>query len=481
MAEKKTVMRKKEAGNKIPPALAERLTGQLGEEGFAAFMACQEAEPRGGLRINPLKGRPGEIAALLPFELEPVPWAQGGYYYPAAARPAKLPYYQAGLYYLQEPSAMSAAAMLNVAPGDRVLDLCAAPGGKTTQLAGSLQGRGLLVANDNNAKRIKALVWNLEHWGVTDYLVLNEEPARLTGAFREFFNRVLVDAPCSGEGMFRKDPKALKGWQAFNGQVCRNLQEGILAAAAGMLMPGGRLLYSTCTFNPLENEDAVAGFLAEHGEFRTVALPVYEGWQPGRRLADARQLWPHLVKGEGHFLCLLEKAGQDRLRTAAETTPAAPGLTGDHAAAPAAPKEGGGEAGSSMAPFFGFMAENFTSPLAGPFRVFDRHVYRINPELPDLSGLKVARAGWYLGMLKDNRFEPSQPMAMGISGSRMRRRLDLDPGDQLVERYLRGETLMVEGEPGWTLVTLGGYPLGFGKQTGDYLKNAYSPAWRRSE
>lgn len=456
--------REKGSGVRIPEELAKRLLAQLGEEGFGAFMACQEEQPRGGLRTNPLKGEAEEIVGLLPFRdrLEPVPWAAGGYYYPGDARPAKLPYYQAGLYYLQEPSAMSSAAMLDVRPGDRVLDLCAAPGGKTTQLAGALGGKGLLVANDNSAKRVKALIWNLEHWGTTNYLVLNEEPERLTGAFRGFFNRILVDAPCSGEGMFRKDPKALKSWQAYNGEVCRRMQDGILAAAAELLAPGGRLLYSTCTFNPLENEETIASFLAGNEEFSTAGLPVYPGWQPGRRLSDSRQIWPHLVKGEGHFLCLMEKAGRDG--DAGETF------------AESLRKED-----PRLGPFYAFMNENFTAPLPGPFAIYDQHVYQVCPALPDLAGLKVARAGWYLGMLKSQRFEPSQPLAMGIKPSLARRRLELSPGDQLVDRYLRGETLMVEGEPGWTLVTLGGYPLGFGKQTGDYLKNAYSPAWRRGE
>ena len=363
---------------------------------------------------------------------------------------------------------MSSAELLAVRPGDRVLDLCAAPGGKTTQLAGALKGRGILVANDNSPKRVKALVWNLEHWGVTNYLVLNEEPERLKGPFRHFFNRILVDAPCSGEGMFRKDPKALKGWQVFNGQVCREMQDRILRAAAELLLPGGRLLYSTCTFNPLENEETISAFLAEHPDFFPLELPVYPGWQPGAVLREARQLWPHLVRGEGHFLCLLQKAGADPLREVSWE---------ERAEIPALPREAEGY----LKPFYDFMKENFTEFLPGPFRIYNQHVYQVCPDLPDLAGLKVVRAGWYLGMVKGERFEPSQPLAMGLSPRQVGRRLELKAKDPLADRYLRGETLMVEGEPGWTLVLLEGYPLGFGKQTGDYLKNAYSPAWRKTE
>lgn len=444
----------------LPQPLAERLAGQLGPDGLDAFLACLQEEPRGGLRFNTGKASAEALRDLLPFALEPIPWAAGGYVYPREERPGKLPYYQAGLYYLQEPSAMAPAAALGVKPGERVLDLCAAPGGKTTQLAAALAGKGLLVANDNSPKRIKPLIWNLEHWGATNYIVTNEEPARLANAFPAFFDRILVDAPCSGEGMLRKDAKALKSWQSFNGQVCRQMQDQILDQAANMLVGGGRLLYSTCTFNPLENEEAVAAFLDRHRDFSLADLPVYEGWQAGGQLAGCRQLWPHLIEGEGQFLALLEKK-------AAADEPAA-------LAAAIAP----GPQATALAPFSEFMAENFTHPLPGPFALYDGHVYQTPAGLPDLAGLKLGRPGWYLGMIKNGRFSPSQPLAMGIPAAQMKRRLDLLPQDDLVERYLRGETLMVEGEPGWTLVTLAGYPLGFGKQTGDYLKNEYPAGWR---
>lgn len=453
----------------LPQPLAERLAVQLGPDGLRDFLACLQEEPRGGLRFNTGKAAAEALLDLLPFPLEPIPWAASGYVYPQEARPGKLPYYQAGLYYLQEPSAMAPAASLGVRPGERVLDLCAAPGGKTTQLAAALAGKGLLVANDNSPKRIKPLIWNLEHWGVTNYIVTNEEPARLAKAFPVFFDKILVDAPCSGEGMLRKDAKALKSWQSFNGQVCRQMQDQILDQAAIMLAAGGRLLYSTCTFNPLENDEAVAAFLDRHPDFGLVPLPFYEGWRGGGQLEECRQLWPHLVEGEGQFLALLEKKGAENCRASVIGTETAVKAT---ALPPKTFAEG------ALAPFLEFMAENFTYPLPGPFALYDGHVYQVPAGLPDLAGLKLGRPGWYLGMIKHGRFSPSQPLAMGIPASQMKRRLDLLPQDELVERYLRGETLMVEGVPGWTLVTLAGYPLGFGKQTGDYLKNEYPAGWR---
>lgn len=461
MAEKKKNGKRQAGGAPMPEAFKERILQQLGPEAWEAFAACRNETPWGGLRLNTLKGRPEELRRLLPFDLEPVPWTRDGFYYPPGERPAKLPFYQAGLYYLQEPSAMSSAAMLDVKPGERVLDLCAAPGGKSTQLAAALQGKGFLAANDNSPKRVKALVWNLEHWGVTNYLVLQEEPSRMTRTFSGFFDKILVDAPCSGEGMFRKDPKAVAGWKAYNGEVCRAMQDEILKAAAPMLRPGGRLLYSTCTFNPLENEGTIQAFQDRHPEFKLVELPVYPGWMGGTQLPEVRQLWPHRVRGEGHFLALLEKEG------ARQTS----------ACIPEQPHHKAGK--DQLRSFYQFMDENFTAPLEGPFAVFQQHVYKIYEHLPPLEGLKVAKPGWYMGMLKGERFEPSQAMAMGIRAEQMKRRLDLQPEDPLVNRYLKGETLMVQGEPGWTLVTMAGYPLGFGKQTPDYLKNHYPPGWRQ--
>ena len=458
----------------LPAELTTRLEGQLGARGLAEFEACLDGESKPGLRLNTLKGQVPELTELLPFRLEPVPWAPAGFVFPIEERPGKLPFYQAGLYYLQEPSAMAPAAVLDVKPGERVLDLCAAPGGKTTQLASAMAGKGLLVANDNNQKRMKALIWNLEHWGATNAVAVNEEPERLSAAFPGYFDRILVDAPCSGEGMLRKDPKALAGWRKHNGRVCRETQDRLLDQAAAMLAPGGKMVYSTCTFNPLENEEAVAAFLERQPAFRLLPLPLYDGWRADPLLKGCRQLWPHLADGEGQFLALMEKAG---------SSPAA-GESGEGAAktrrdrAGSIPKPGGGETPGEIEPFFSFMEENFNYPLKGPFAIFNGHVYRTPADLPDMSGLRVARPGWYLGLIRNGRFYPSQPLAMGMDAKQMKRRLDLEPGGEDVERYLRGETLMTAGEKGWTLVTLAGFPLGFGKQTGDYIKNEYASGWR---
>jgi NOL1/NOP2/fmu family ribosome biogenesis protein len=269
----------------------------------------------------------------------------------------------------------------------------------------------------------------------------------------------------------------LAGWRKYNGEACREIQDRLLDAAAAMLAPGGRMVYSTCTFNPLENEEAVEAFLGRQQGFRLLPAPIYEGWLQGRVLKDCRQIWPHLAKREGQFLALIEKAAG--AVGSADVLPA--GAAGAANAARAAGSARGVSPASQPedpSPFLAFMEESFTRPLEGDFTVTGGHVYRIPPGLPDMAGLKLGRRGWYLGMIRNGRFRPSQPLAMGIRAERMRRRLDLDPFGEHAERYLRGETLMLPGEKGWTLVTLAGFPLGFGRQTGDYLKNEYAGGWR---
>ncbi|MBZ4653507.1 MAG: NOL1/NOP2/sun family putative methylase [Peptococcaceae bacterium] len=451
----------------LPESFVSRMQDLLKEE-WRELLQAWQGEPYQGLRVNTLKISAPELKKRVPFNLEPIPWVEEGYYYPWGERPAKHPYYQAGLYYLQEPSAMAPVACLDIKPGEKVLDLCAAPGGKSTQIAAKLQGQGLLVTNDNNAERVKALVWNMEHWGATNAVVTNETPERLARVFSSYFDKILVDAPCSGEGMFRKDSRAIKSWENYSVENCAVLQKDILEVAAGMLKPGGRLLYSTCTFSPQENEGVIADFLGKHSEFKIVPLPLAHGWARGRPdwvndaaglVKEARRLWPHKVKGEGHFLALLEK-------DSTESKPLSPVHYGEE---------------KNLESLYAFMEENLTHPLAGPFLLQGQYMYRIPQGLPVMQGLKVVRPGWFIGVLKNKRFEPSQALAMGLYKNDAQKTLSFSLEDEEVERYLKGETLLVDGEKGWTLVCLEEFPLGWGKQTGEYLKNYYPPGWRLLE
>lgn len=456
---------------KLPLPFIDRMKDLLDKEAEQFFNSL-EGSPHSGLRVNTLKVSIEELKRLLPFDLKPVPWCEEGYYYQQEERPAKNPYFQAGLYYLQEPSAMAPGTCLGVQPGYKVLDLCAAPGGKSTHIAAYLEGEGLLVSNDNSEERTKPLILNLELWGVRNCIVTNEEPQRMARFFPDYFDRILVDAPCSGEGMFRKDVKAVKSWVDYSGTTCTALQADILESALLMLKPGGRLLYSTCTFNPEENEKTIAGFLTRHPDVSLVTLPEFEGWARGevlwasdytgvnKELSKTRRLWPHKIKGEGHFLALLEKRG------------------GKETLAPEKPqlihtKE--------LEPFINFMEENLHEPIPGTFVREGNSVYRMPPGLPSLRGLKVLRPGWHMGVIKNNRFQPSQALASALKHNQAVRTLKLGSEDEAVKRYLKGETLMVEGSKGWTLVCLDEFSLGWGKHSGEFLKNHYPPGRRLPE
>ena len=301
----------------LPEEFLTRMKQMLKEE-FPDFLASYEKTRHQGLRCNTLKTSPKDLASLLPFDVEPVPWTDNGFYYPDEERPARHPFYACGLYYLQEPSAMTPAASLPIEPGDSVLDLCAAPGGKATELGARLKGKGILVANDISNSRAKALLRNIELFGITNAFVTNENPARLARCFPGYFNKILVDAPCSGEGMFRKEPAVADAWTSDKPQQCAAMQREIVSHAVEMLMPGGLMLYSTCTFAPVENEGTVSFILEEFPELELVDLPMYEDFDHGNpewgdgdpRLSKTVRIWPHHSQGEGHFLALFQKKGE---------------------------------------------------------------------------------------------------------------------------------------------------------------------------
>ena len=298
----------------LPQEFLERMEHMLGEE-YPAFLQSYEEPRKFGLRVNTMKISVEEFQRLAPFHLTPIPWIPNGFYYEREDDPARHPFYYAGLYYLQEPSAMTPASVLPVMPGEHVLDLCAAPGGKATALGAKLAGEGLLVANDISASRAKALLKNLEIFGIRNSFVTNAYPAKLAEQFAGAFDKILVDAPCSGEGMFRKDLANARVWSLEKVKECAKTQHEIIRQAVSMLRPGGLLLYSTCTFSPEENEQTIASLLQEYPELQLVELPWYEGFAHGRpELADGNpeltkcvRIFPHRMAGEGHFLALLYK------------------------------------------------------------------------------------------------------------------------------------------------------------------------------
>ena len=494
----------------IPEKFKERMKLLLGGE-YEDFMAALEQERYQALRVNPMKMDREEFLRKAPFSLSPVPWEENGFYYEKKEnlpQPGKHPWHEAGVYYIQEPSAMSAVPFLEARPGERILDLCAAPGGKSTQIAAAMRGEGLLVCNEIHPARAGVLSENVERMGVRNALVLNETPDRLADRFPGFFDRILVDAPCSGEGMFRKNEAAGEEWSPENVQMCAERQREILEYAYQMLRPGGRLCYSTCTFAPAENEGSIGWLLKKHPDMHVLPIPMPEGFAPGHPewadmeeveemeetagqtsgpeagsasgpapgLEHTMRLWPHRLRGEGHFVAVLEKAGEtgtkeQSAKQEAEKLPAKRTRRRDG-------EKGLGE--KDYAEFSAFAQENLRVQLSGIYLRFGEQLYLAPEETPVLRGLKVLRPGLHLGTVKKNRFEPSHALALTLKPEDAAHAVSLDAEGRQVKDYLNGLTFPAEGEKGWYLICADGCSLGWGKLAGGIMKNHYPKGLRKN-
>ncbi len=428
----------------LPQDFLKRMEHQLGKE-YPAFLESLERPRAVALRFNPLKGN----LPALPFVQNPVSWEPMGYYYDPESRPGLHPYHEAGVYYLQEASAMAPVALLDPQPGERICDLCAAPGGKSTQIAGRLMGQGFLLCNEINPKRAKILGRNIERLGIPNALVTNEHPQTLAQKYEGFFHRVLIDAPCSGEGMFRKEEAAVTDWSQETVKMCARRQAEILRSGAKLVMPGGRLVYSTCTFAPEENEQAVALFLSEHPDFvpETVDAPWFSPGENG-----TFRLWPHKLLGEGHFAAVLRRRGGQE--------PETPLCAGEKL--PKVWQE--------------FAREMEISLPEGKAVMFGQSLYWAPEEMPEIRGVKVVRPGLELGEVKKDRFQPAHALALYLNTAAQVADLPWDSKE--ITDYLHGLTVSA-AQKGWTLVRVDGYSIGWGKGDGTVLKNHYPKGLRR--
>lgn len=478
----------------LPETFLEQMKLLLGPD-YDAWLESYDKKPFAGLRINETKtGREGWENTLSPFDFRRVPWTNNGYYIGEDAKASRHPYYYAGLYYLQEPSAMAPAAVLPVQPGDKVLDLCAAPGGKSTELGAKLRGEGLLVSNDISNSRAKALLKNLELFGIPNICVTSETPEKLASVFGPYFDKILVDAPCSGEGMFRKDPDLIKSWIERGPEYYAPIQRQILKSAVAMLKPGGMLLYSTCTFAKMEDEDTIQWILEEEPDLELVPLTPWEGACGGFDDMPVIRLFPHKIEGEGHFLALLQKKSAE---------PAAQGTESDSAPEMAAGRtanvsendrilgtSGAGKVSAEVRRLekesdFCQWEDMLTYSLDhNRMMVRDGMVYYL-PECFNRNwNLRYLRTGLLLGECKKNRFEPSQAVAMALRMKEFSQTVSLSAEDERTIRYLKGETVFPTPEEasglkkGWVLIGVDGHPLGWAKFTGSNFKNKYYPGWR---
>lgn len=479
----------------LPEKFLEKMNQQMGEE-YEAWMESFEKRSFRGLRVNTSRVNVEEFEKISPFPLERIPWIENGFYLDEEAQASRHPYYAAGLYYLQEPSAMTPASCLPIEEGDCVLDLCAAPGGKATELAARLHGSGILVANDISNSRAKALLKNLELFGASHILVTSETPERLNRYFEGFFDKILIDAPCSGEGMFRKEPSMVKDWLEHGPAYYSEIQKGIVEQAAKLLKPGGMLLYSTCTFSVKENEGTILHLLNTDASFRICDLPDYEGFSAGkpelleeemteaqyRQLEKCVHIYPHRMKGEGHFLALLQKAASPEQEGKKESDRGCKYRSQKHSPETKTKPV----TGISCTEWESF-SELLTCSIAREsLRLYDQKLYSLPEALwnRNIRGLRFLRTGLYLGDVEKKRFEPSQALAMTLKKEGCKACLNFSSSDERVLRYLKGETLDVEDllskgtEKGWYLICVDGFPLGWGKVVQGSLRNKYYAGWR---
>ena len=463
----------------LPEDYQSKMQQMLGDE-YPKYLDSFNHSYGQTLRVNQLKEEPADFIRRFLLSGQ-VPWCNTGFYYEGEQKLSAHPYYYAGVYYLQEPSAMAPAAFLPVEPEDRVLDLCAAPGGKSTALAAKLQGEGFLLSNDISASRCKPLLKNMEMAGVTNAVITCEAPEKLAGRFTEYFDKVLVDAPCSGEGMFRREPSMVKSWSLEEVERYAALQREILCSAAQMLRPGGFLLYSTCTFAKEEDEQTVEYFLEQHPEFSLEKLPLCDEIEQGRPewtisgredVKNCRRFLPYKVKGEGHFAALFIKNNSEEK---AEIRVADRKKQIDL-------KEQMPSKGKIPEAMEDFM-KNVQEWEDWKERIFfiKERAFLLPEHCPDLKGLRVVRSGLYLGDCLKKRFEPSQALAMALRKDAYTASVSFPAEDIRVEKYLRGETVDLDDTAwnGWTLFCVEEFPLGWGKCNRGRLKNKYNPNWRK--
>ena len=447
----------------VPENFKKRMRKLLGQE-YGEFIKSLNDDIAQGLRVNTLKLPVEDFKKISPFKLlGNIPWEERGFYI-NEDKPGKHPYHSAGLYYIQEPSAMAVVSALNIKKGDKVLDLCAAPGGKSTQAAAYLQGSGILVSNEIDFKRAKILAENIERLGITNAVVLNNSPKELEKHFIGYFDKIIVDAPCSGEGMFKKEEEAALNWSEENVLGCALRQKEILQSADKMLKPGGYMIYSTCTFSIEENEKTIHEFLEEHKEYNVEKIEKKYGFSSGFgdiigdiRLNDAARLFPHKLRGEGHFLCLLRKND---------------GVLSKNIIMKNTTKV------QDLKLFYEFQNENLNINIDGNLFSFGGNLYKLPDDIFELNGLRVLRSGLHIGTFKNNWFEPSHSLALALKKEDAKRTLNISSTDESIISYLSGNILNVNLENGWCLICIDGYSLGWGKVSNGKLKNHYPKGLR---
>ena len=410
------------------------------------YLACFDNPQIHSLRVNTSKISVDRFKEIFPYNLEQVPWCKDGFYFDDLSI-SKHPYYYAGLYYLQEASAMLPAEVLPIEEGDIVLDACAAPGGKSLKLLDKLNNTGLLVSNDISISRANALLRNIERAGFSNYYVIAKDIIELEEHFPKYFDKIILDAPCSGEGMFRKDKALIESWKERDSEYFSPIQKRLIQACINMLKDGGKLVYSTCTFDVREDEEIIQYALDNNSNIKLLPIEKYDGFKDANDGYGVK-LFPHRIKGEGHYVCLLQKNGNSHKR----------------------------ESRVMAKTDISFINELNKRFYDGIFEKINDYIYFLKPI--NTKGIRVLRSGLLLGKETKYGFEPSQQLAMNLKINEYNNVLNLKSSDNLVEKYLKGETIETNSNlNGMVLVCVDDCPLGFAKAKNGVLKNKIDKGW----
>ena len=427
------------------------------KDDYEAFMKALDQDSYKAIYLNPLKKEGYPL--LKDFSLRKHPLVNTGYYYDEHIDPlGKLPLFQTGLYYIQEPSAMLVGELLHVQPHDKVLDMCGAPGGKTCFVASQLSQQGLMIANDISLLRAQILAENVERFGLKNTIVTSCDPVHFTQQFKGYFDKIILDAPCSGEGMIRKTNKAMETWSIDKIHECANIQKKLIDAAFQLLKKDGLLIYSTCTYEKEENEDTIQ-YALDHYPFHLIPLPHTHGMQEGIHMKEAIRLYPHHYQGEGHFIALLQK-------TKASQTDTVP-LLKSHIQK------------DQHQLLQDFYHRYLHIPCPNHLYASQNHLYEIQPHFPSIQKIRILKTGLHLGECKKNRFEPSHDLALSLHEDMAKYTYSFSYQSEDIKKYLRGETLEGSKDKGYGLILVDHLPISFYKESNHQIKNLYPKGLRR--
>lgn len=446
---------------KLPEKFLQNMK-ELLKEDYDKYITSLETKKYNGLRVNNLKNSTKDFLDLIDLDLEKVPWTENGFYIDDKEYFTKNPYYNAGLYYIQEPSAMSVASLLDINEGDFVLDMCAAPGGKVTEIGSKLNGTGYIVANDISPTRCKALVKNIELMGITNATITSDNHKNLEKHFKNYFDKIILDVPCSGEGMFKSDSKAVLNWNENTNNDYRQIQLDILNSAKNMLKKDGIISYSTCTFSVYENEIVVDEFLSKNNDF--ILLPIENkkygfsgGLLPNPNNADVNlstRILPYLVKGEGHFICHLQKKSNEDSKEIMDN------FTNKNFE-------------KMISVYKKFEKEYMNISIEGKFLMHEASLFVTHKNFIGTDKIRTLRSGFYLGDIRNDKFKPSQALASSFNMSSFKNVINLNKDDVNVSKYLKGETIIENCKDGYVLVCVDTFPLGFGIAKSNKVKNKF--------